>query len=272
MINPAPAHVTTVSIHAPAKGATDTDPTPPFSAACFDPRPREGGDVTTGRGSAPSQRFRSTPPRRGRRFARSSAFHCRLVSIHAPAKGATRTAADMASGIAGFDPRPREGGDDPGCPVFRRVDGGVSIHAPAKGATAMRGLSSRCIDRFRSTPPRRGRPSDATRSCTRAVVSIHAPAKGATPWAGPGTPSRGCFDPRPREGGDDALGVVGRIEAGVSIHAPAKGATVARGSPCHRQPGFDPRPREGGDVLFRFLPQPDAGFRSTPPRRGRRPA
>jgi len=77
-----------VSIHAPAKGATDT------------------ADST-----ADSRVFQSTRPRRARQGHRGHPRHHRRVSIHAPAKGATALQ----------------------LPVLRLE--GVSIHAPAKGAT-----------------------------------------------------------------------------------------------------------------------------------------
>ena len=57
----------------------------------------------------------------------------------------------------GFDPRPREGGDNGG--NLMRVKGIVSIHAPVKEATS----------KFQTA----ARPS---------YVSIHAPVKEATPY------------------------------------------------------------------------------------------
>ena len=121
------------------------------------------------------------------------------VSIHAPAKGATRQRRGRRRRLAGFNPRPREGGD--ALPPARWRIGNVSIHAPAKGAT----------------PSRHFVPSKAT-------VSIHAPAKGAThgPRSGQRIASR--FNPRPREGGDKSAGGRTFFQM-VSIHAPAKGAT-----------------------------------------------
>ena len=76
-----------VSIHAPAKEATSSDPLTGIS----------------------TQAFQSTPPRR-RRPGRLVWLCGARVSIHAPAKEAT-AAADSAAGMEGFNPRPREGGD-----------------------------------------------------------------------------------------------------------------------------------------------------------------
>ena len=108
-------------------------------------------------------KFQSTRPRRarpGRERPRAtprcnSSNLLAQVSIHAPAKGATRI--EMVDINQAF----------------------VSIHAPAKGATF---TAAKHIDelRFQSTRPRRARQTDALPSATSSGVSIHAPAKGAT--------------------------------------------------------------------------------------------
>ena len=144
----------------------------------FDPRPCGRGDVTS-----PSLRMSSA-----------------IVSIHAPAGGATREAGAHSSSSS------------------------VSIHAPAGGATRVPPLLRITSTRFRSTPLREGRPSTvgatAERSLFRSTplregrqasindlseptaVSIHAPAGGATirPWLT--FPCTGRFDPRPCGRGD----------------------------------------------------------------------
>src|SRR5258708_11817734 len=161
----------------------------------FDPRPREGGDSPP-RLRNPTRHCFDPRPREGGDLKIDRVLLRLVVSIHAPAKGATRS---TRSTTAPF---------------------GVSIHAPAKGATreAVEGCG---VLRFRSTPPRRGRRRITRRGSIQATVSIHAPAKGAT---APGRkvlsvsmfrstpPRRGrpcchcrrlafaCFDPRPREG------------------------------------------------------------------------
>jgi len=60
-----------------------------LSSSGFNPRPREGGDITA--------------QMRGYLNAR--------VSIHAPAKGATRRIVPAVRILPSFNPRPREGGD-----------------------------------------------------------------------------------------------------------------------------------------------------------------
>jgi len=79
-----------------------------------------------------------------------------LVSIHAPARGATSYLTGCQDWVGSFNPRTREGcdlgtaADFPDHPT-------VSIHAPARGATKMISLET-----------------------AKALVSIHAPARGAT--------------------------------------------------------------------------------------------
>ena len=101
-------------------------------AFCFNPRTRMGCDSTT--------------------FWQSVSF---LVSIHAPAWGATYTTARTRLYGLRFNPRTRMG-----CDTSLALNNGcstVSIHAPAWGATSEQGSKSLIV-----------------------VVSIHAPAWGAT--------------------------------------------------------------------------------------------
>ena len=103
----------TISIHAPAKGATKLLDTFPYILPYFNPRSREGSDV---------ERLFRFPV-------------LRPISIHAPAKGATKRVFALGKYLHHFNPRSREGSDpepDPEPePLFP-----ISIHAPAKGATS----------------------------------------------------------------------------------------------------------------------------------------
>ena len=129
-----------VSIHAPAWGATGVDSNRKITLFCFNSRSRMGSDPKTPRPPTSPRRFQFTLPhgeRRGAsatsttagrfqftlphgerplRLARPAGLH--RVSIHAPAWGATSLA------------------------VFAEGRDGVSIHAPAWGATTLRSLSS----------------------------------------------------------------------------------------------------------------------------------
>ena len=101
-----------------------------------------------------------------------------IISIHAPAKGAT---GDYTGDMAKIDisiHAPAKGATK-----FRREqrpEHGISIHAPAKGAT-------RSVHRFPHTAyhfnPRSREGSDSALERVHLIVqriSIHAPAKGAT--------------------------------------------------------------------------------------------
>ena len=156
-----------------------------------------------------------------------------LVSIHAPARGATESGQPPGQMRRGFNPRARTGRDllrGPGPAEFK-----VSIHAPARGATASKpdqqsarfqstrphgarlridkAGEGRC--RFQSTRPHGARLcNEMQQQCTRRV-SIHAPARGATWLSCPRPGWFDCFNPRARTGRDppsrcdrSALGVL----------------------------------------------------------------
>ena len=82
-------------------------------------------------------------------------FNPHNVSIHAPARGATR---DL---------------------YRRRSTKYVSIHAPARGATNLR-TAARCLQSVSIHAPARGATLQSEFLQNRDAVSIHAPARGAT--------------------------------------------------------------------------------------------
>ena len=120
--------------------------------------------------------FQSTHPRRVRRCLHQP-FSCTSpISIHAPAKGATKSLDYINGAPYNFNPRTREGCDHvfcqktapnfyfnprtrEGCDRFLRVnltDNLISIHAPAKGAT-QDFATTQLWRGFQSTHPRRVR-------------------------------------------------------------------------------------------------------------------
>jgi len=149
-----------------------------------------------------------------------------VVSIHAPARGATAARRRLRRRLHRFNPRAREGRDQ--IQSARQQRHLVSIHAPARGAT----VAYEAIN-------------------ARYLVSIHAPARGATLeeeepehaddcfnpraregrdpgwWFDPTVPP--CFNPRAREGRDQWRAAGGVAGFAVSIHAPARGATQPSG-------------------------------------------
>ncbi len=145
-----------------------------------------------------------------------------MVSIHAPARGATAMLAEIGG------------------------HGGVSIHAPARGATKVTAKRFTSLE-FQSTPPRGGRllPLSHLRRLCR--VSIHAPARGATKiltlipsprFVSIHAPARGAtllalaprswweFQSTPPRGGRPDIDPEFFSFELVSIHAPARGATI----------------------------------------------
>ena len=103
-----------------------------------------------------------------------------LISIHAPAWGATGSARGQC------------------------VAPPISIHAPAWGATAAHeGNASH--HRFQSTRPRGARLDAMAKGLTAGAISIHAPAWGATQSPAPSRVRATHFNPRARVGRDVEL-------------------------------------------------------------------
>ena len=103
--------VASISIHAPARGATSTTLRNTLEYINFNPRSREGSDSSS---PFPAKQFPISihAPARGATYWWDGVELQILISIHAPARGATRT--DYRNVLQVF----------------------ISIHAPARGATA----------------------------------------------------------------------------------------------------------------------------------------
>ena len=125
-----------ISIHAPTRGATykgcagshdrnDFNPRPHKgsdvfkwfglqSTSDFNPRPHKGSDLYVFSIPAPDTIFQSTPPQGERHKLRSLASYTKIISIHAPTRGATGL---LYAGIL--------------------IAVNISIHAPTRGATSI---------------------------------------------------------------------------------------------------------------------------------------
>ena len=212
-----------VSIHAPAWGASCRFGRDNFKNVSFNPRTRVGCDMTEDslgriRGCFnPRTRvgcdmrlrvcsfwlvmFQSTHPRGVRRERKARKAHRCMVSIHAPAWGATLSRLRRRSFRTSFNPRTRVGCDDsPDFSFLRDIgfnprtrvgcDRGkdassrhgidVSIHAPAWGATLVLHVVNPLLLAFQSTHPRGVRLTGHVPAIQDVTVSIHAPAWGAT--------------------------------------------------------------------------------------------
>ena len=201
----------------------------------------------------------------GRRPSRPGGRRAPLISIHAPARGATGlTWMHYPWTLFQFTPL-REGRPMPQANMGIKL--AISIHAPARGATLQR---SEYIggNRFQFTPLREGRLQQLrlaavsplfqftplregrrTVSSTRACLPLFqfTPLReGRRRW-GQGRRSRPAdFNSRPCERGDTAA-AVDQERMNISIHAPARGATGAGCPHIKVILDFNSRPCERGD-------------------------
>ena len=125
-----------------------------------------------------------------------------LVSIRAPAWGATEVSAFWTDQDTGFNPRPRVGGDLPG--RWRHIFWGVSIRAPAWGATV-----------------------DGDHIMGESRVSIRAPAWGATGHAALNAGRQERFQSAPPRGGRPSVAQGWQT---LKIHPPCREPTQKRQS------------------------------------------
>ncbi len=102
----------TISIHAPARGATKKQKLFRRSLRYFNPRSREGSDAAQDGFDLGEAIFQSTLPRGERRFLLPRLHSTLLISIHAPARGATVLRYKRPPYLRYFNPRSREGSDN----------------------------------------------------------------------------------------------------------------------------------------------------------------
>ncbi|ABC78615.1 hypothetical cytosolic protein [Syntrophus aciditrophicus SB] len=168
---------------------------------------------------------------------------------------------------AGFNPRPRMGGDVYKIVIESKQE--VSIHAPAWGATFGKARTYKLlkvsihapawgatlavlplpisISPFQSTPPHGGRHCQELCVLIHQSVSIHAPAWGAT-FVGKSFPIKFPVSIHAPAWGATMDSIYFTEPLRVSIHAPAWGATRTRSQSRVRVGCFNPRPRMGGDL------------------------
>ena len=230
--------------------------------ASFNPRPRTGGDQPKDcTVSYLYYAFQSTPPHGGRRDQAGHLLSWHRVSIHAPARGATR-----AQGASHVLTRvsihaPARGATPLGANRFiARI---VSIHAPARGATT-KPFEYISPTGFNPRPRTGGDPSHGVVDGLDQIVSIHAPARGATAGFNPKDRSFLEFQSTPPHGGrpndDDATKRGSKFQS-----TPPHGGRLAVLLPGQRKDvRFNPRPRTGGDQLAARKLEAIEEFQSTP--------
>ena len=128
-----------VSIHAPAWGATGFSSFFSWSLL-FQPTLPHGERQSTRSPKTTSGWFQPTLPHGERLLTHDATLRAKIVSIHAPAWGATCVSALYRACTGSFNPRSRMGSD---ARVGRLCSSHshVSIHAPAWGATVAFNLS-----------------------------------------------------------------------------------------------------------------------------------
>ena len=209
----------------------------------FQSTPPRGGRPAQGQPHRRRRDFNPRPPRRGRqaisfhdlRLGRISIHAPReggdldnqppplcffLISIHAPARGATGALRPGASSTA-FQSTPLRGGATVVHRTGYAIDG-ISIHAPREGGDPENIHELYSLSDF-NPRPREGGDAGVLICQWHNSISIHAPARGAT--------HRGLrlahFQP-------------------ISIHAPARGATLWPDFGRMRYPRFQSTPPRGG--------------------------
>ena len=310
-----------VSIHAPARGATLTAENFSVVVTFQFTRPRGARQIPADVVDAADE-FQFTRPRGARRSAssgssRTCSFNSRAregrdafnmlledlewVSIHEPARGATKDARILFRPKAGFNSRAREGRDAIPAPdlspyatfQFTRPrgarpygHGGPPLFL-AFQFTRPRGArhnlsATKASSRGFNSRAREGRDDRGERGPGGEDVSIHAPARGATAVARPRarlgrfqfTRPRGArpsswdgaatcsrFNSRAREGRDPP-GLPDFRRLAVSIHAPARGATASSPRRARSPTRFNSRAREGRDAAHGGRAGGAAGFNS----------
>ena len=148
------AGYTEISIHAPARGATIFFAVLQTNSFNFNPRSRTGSDHFDILTPPACRRFQSTLPH-GERRQQPKRVRNFMISIHAPARGATFSCSPFLT--IGVFQSTLPHGERPADLISPKAACNISIHAPARGAT----LDSDCKPDM-------------------VVISIHAPARGAT--------------------------------------------------------------------------------------------
>ncbi len=212
-----------VLTHAPARGATSSSAAASWLAWLFQPTRPHGARPPPP--PPPSRRSSFNPrARTGRDAGSISTRWARMVSTHAPARGATAAAAKGRRADGLFQPT-RPHGARPAARVGVRQDLRVSTHAPARGAT-----------------------SGERPLWLISGVSTHAPARGATKWPSRSATTGSVFQPtRPHGARHDHRSQPGGTRRSFNPRA-RTGRDTPPPPPPARRSSFNPRARTGRDL------------------------
>ena len=165
--------------------------------------------------------FQFTRPQGARRVEHLALMAPGDVSIHAPARGATRTTAAPGTPGGWFQFTRPQGARH--AAAMREALVMVFQFTRPQGARPLTLRRRRVKQRFNSRA-RKGRDEDGRQDGYEVRVSIHAPARGAT-GVTMNAQSVSMFQFTRPQGARRVTGLEAQIEMGVSIHAPARGAT-----------------------------------------------
>ena len=212
------------SIHASSKSATNQKARWPCQHRCFNPRAREGRDLSP----------------------KLTCYQPPHVSTHAPARGATGSFTIKGSFSEGFNPCAHEGRDDEACaqamvwqgfnPRAREGRDGRGPHVTPRARL------------FQPTRPRGARPGNLPSTLFASHVSTHAPARGATCPAHTGSTSKPMFQSTRLRGRDANRPRSPRRPCGFNPRARG-GATLWHKRHAHRRPVSIHTPAEGATGL-----------------------
>ena len=252
-----------ISIHAPAWGATHVQPAVQAPSAYFNPRTRVGCDDCSTAALSSSVYFNPRTRVGCDTLAEDGYYtlsdfnprtrvgcdlqlvrnveHEPLISIHAPAWGATTFSWRYSASCM------------------------ISIHAPAWGATGKYSMQLTLAFSFQSTHPR-GVRRHPVKMPLRASKFQSTHPRGVRPSHGRRITIRCHFNPRTRVGCDGIKINVRVTEVTISIHAPAWGATFEHGIKHGRRCFISIHaPAWGATVLYGYGTYKGA-FQSTHPR------
>ena len=190
-----------------------------------------------------------------------------VVSIRAPARGATQDGARHHQERRVSIRAPRTGGDSRA--AAPRPSVAVSIRAPARGATRQE-RASQPRHRVSIRRPRTGGDDSTVPGTARSTSFQSAPPHGGRQAITLNESVEFSFQSAPPHGGRHQLQRITDRGRTVSIRAPARGAT--RPPPMSTPTmGFNPRPRTGGDLCVPpVCVTSETVFQSAPPHGGRR--
>ena len=262
-------HFPSISIHAPARGATAGITATQNLSQDFNPRSREGSDTVCSPFVISSQYF-NPRSREGSDLPSWCIWSmASIISIHAPARGATPPGYTECTTTGNFNPRSREGSDD--LPDRQPAERDDFNPRSREGSDVIQFVLQAEFIKFQSTLPRGERlPLDSV--CFKYLLFQSTLPRGERQKLQYiSTRTIAIFQSTLPRGERLETQKTSGSQSEISIHAPARGATYSPHEIKERlQINFNPRSREGSDRQpsehWRFR----QAFQSTLPRGERR--